>query len=221
MTGRLASCGRQTAWCVAAALLWTATAMPAAAAMPPANEWNFQVALDGTPIGEHRFRLSAPAAQERVLTSEARFAVKLLGLVVYRYRHDARELWRDGCLEAITAETQDDGKVNKVDLRFPAPGSTTPPAEGMPACTLSFAYWNPAIRSSTQLLNAQTGKIDAVQVVRQGEGTLDVRGETVAAVRWRITGLPHPIDLWYAADGAWIGLDSTVGSGRRLSYRLK
>ncbi len=209
------------AWWAAAALLWSIAPLHAAAAMPAAAEWNFQVALDGTPIGEHRFRLLAPAAEERVLISEARFTVKLLGLVVYRYRHDAREQWRDGCLEAITAETQDDGKVNKVDLRFPAPGSATPPAEGMPACTLSFAYWNPAIRGQTQLLNAQTGKIDTVQVVRQGEGTLDVRGETVAAVRWRITGLPHPIDLWYAADGAWIGLDSTVGSGRQLRYRLK
>lgn len=189
--------------------------------MPAAGEWKFQVTLDGEPIGEHRFRLMATAAEQRTLTSEARFTVKLLGITVYRYRHDARELWRNGCLEALTAQTQDDGKVTPVDLRFPAPGSALPPSEGMPACAMSFAYWNPAIRSQTQLLNAQTGKVDAVQMARQDEGSIDVRGETVAAVRWRITGPPQPIDLWYAADGAWIGLDSTVGGGRKLSYRLK
>nr|WP_271466115.1 DUF6134 family protein [Paracidovorax valerianellae] len=205
--------------CAAAA--WGALGpQTASAAMPAAAEWNFQVTLDGSPIGEHRFRLAAPAQDERTLTSEARFTVKLLGIVVYRYRHDALETWRNGCLETITAETQDDGKLNKVDLRFPTPVSPTLPAAGT-ACTLSFAYWNPAIRTQTQLLNAQNGKVEAVQVTRQDEGTVEVRGKATPAARWRIAGLSHPIDLWYAADGAWIGLDSTVGSGRKLSYRLK
>ncbi|GKT25835.1 DUF6134 family protein [Acidovorax sp. SUPP3334] len=188
--------------------------------MPPAADWNFQVTLDGSPIGEHRFHLLAPAEHERTLISEARFTVKLLGIVVYRYRHDAHETWRNGCLETITAETQDDGKLNKVDLRFPTPASPSVAAAGT-GCTLSFAYWNPAIRTQAQLLNAQTGKAETVQVNRQDDGTVEVRGQAVPASLWRIGGLTHPIDLWYAADGAWIGLDSTVGNGRKLSYRLK
>ena len=40
------------------------------------------------------------------------------------------------------------------------------------------------------------------------------------ARRVRLTGPEQPIDLWYAASGAWIGLDSTVTGGRKLTYRL-
>jgi hypothetical protein len=29
------------------------------------------------------------------------------------------------------------------------------------------------------------------------------------------------VDVWYSADGDWVGLDSTVAGGRQLSYRLE
>ncbi|WP_368671230.1 hypothetical protein [Achromobacter xylosoxidans] len=49
-----------------------------------------------------------------------------------------------------------------------------------------------------------------------------MRGQPRAATRWRIAGPRHPIDVWYAAgSGEWVGLDSTVRGGRRLSYRLQ
>lgn len=43
----------------------------------------------------------------------------------------------------------------------------------------------------------------------------------VAAMRWRIEGPAQPIDVWYSAEGEWLGLDSTVDGGRKLPYRLK
>ena len=56
---------------------------------------------------------------------------------------------------------------------------------------------------------------------RQGNDTIDVRGQPTTATRWRITGPARPVDVWYSAQGEWIGLDSTVAGGRKLSYRLK
>ncbi|MEP7294963.1 MAG: DUF6134 family protein [Burkholderiales bacterium] len=175
-----------------------------------AAEWKFRALLDDQPIGTHRFSV-ATRGDERTLLSEASFAVRFLGFTAYRYSHIATEQWRGDCLTALTATTDDDGKPSQVRID----------GEPLKGCAMSFAYWNPLIRTQTRLLNAQTGRFETVQISRVGSGTLDVRGVPTAATRWRITGPANPIDIWYSPQGDWIGLDSTVAGGRKLSYRLE
>jgi Family of unknown function (DUF6134) len=207
----------------AAAVLFALAAGAARAATPGDGEWNFRALLDGKPIGAHRFSVSGEG-DERKVVSEANFAVKVFGITAYRYRHQATEQWRGDCLTALAATTDDDGKPNKVraeasgDALNVSTGGAPQPLKG---CVMSFAYWNPAIQSQTRLLNAQTGKLEAVQVVRIGGGSIDVRGQAVAATQFRITGPAAPIDVWYSPQGEWLGLDSTVAGGRKLSYRLQ
>jgi Family of unknown function (DUF6134) len=208
-------------WLFALALLASGAA---SADGPASGEWNFRVLLDDSPIGEHRFTLAA-SGEERKLTSEATFAVKLLGVTVYRYRHSAIEQWRGDCLRQLASKTDDDGTPEKVDASVTGDGALavttakgTQPVDG---CVMSFAYWNPAIRKQERLLNSQSGKLEAVQVSRVGSGTVDVRGQPMAATRWRIATPAQPIDVWYSAQGEWIGLDSTVSGSRKLSYRLR
>jgi hypothetical protein len=184
---------------------------------------NFTVLLDDAPIGEHRFAVSGPVEARKVV-SEARFAVKLLGLTVYRYRHQAVEQWRGNCLSALDASTDDDGTASRVTATATAEGLSVMvggSAQALDGCVMSFAYWNPAMRQQTLLLNAQTGRHEPVRIGRVGSGSIDVRGQPVAATRWRIDGPVQPVDVWYGAQGEWVGLDSTVGGGRKLSYRLK
>ena len=199
--------------------------------VPPTGEWNFRALLDGKPIGQHRFSVTAKTGakvgalgDERRVISEASFAVKFLGITAYRYRHKATEQWRGDCLTALTATTDDDGKPSSV--RTEADGDaltimTASATQSLNGCVMSFAYWNPAIQTQSRLLNAQTGKAEAVQVSRIGSGSVEVRGQPVAATRFRITGAAEPIDVWYSAQGEWIGLDSLVAGGRKLSYRLQ
>jgi Family of unknown function (DUF6134) len=175
-----------------------------------AAEWNFRALLDDKPIGTHRFTLSTQG-DERKLLSEAAFAVKFIGITAYRYQHRATELWRGDCLAGLSAATDDDGKATTVEVI----------GEPLKGCAMSFAYWNPAIRTQLRLLNAQTGLFEKVQVTPAGAGSLDVRGTPTPATRWRITGPTNPIDVWYSAQGEWIGLDSTLAGGRKLSYRLQ
>jgi hypothetical protein len=206
------------------AALWCGAAF---ATGPGSGDWNFRVLLDDAPIGEHRFVLTAVSASgdERKLASEASFAVKLLGLTVYRYRHSATELWRGDCLRQLTSKTDDDGTPEKVNADAAGDGglSVAGPkgTQSVDGCVMSFAYWHPGIRQQERLLNAQNGKLEAVQMSRAGSGTVEVRGQQVAATRWRIATPAQPIDVWYSQQGEWVGLDSTVSGGRKLSYRLK
>lgn len=212
---------REEHWLFALTLL----ACGAASANGPASgEWNFRVLLDDSLIGEHRFTLTANG-EERRLASEAAFAVKLLGVTVYRYRHSATEQWRGDCLRRLASRTDDDGTPEQVEASTTGGSAlavtTAKGTQSLDGCVMSFAYWNPAIRKQERLLNSQSGKLEAVQVSRAGSGTVEVRGQPVAATRWRIATPAQPIDIWYSAEGEWIGLDSTVSGGRKLSYRLK
>lgn len=194
------------------------------AALPGlAQTLDFEVTLDDKPIGAHRFTLGG-TPQARTVRSEAAFAVKLLGLTVYSYRHAASEQWRGDCLAGLQADTDDDGKTGKVVARSAGAAVEVAGPAGvlqLPACVMSFAYWHPAMRTQTQLLNAQTGRYEAVRVQRIGDGTVAVRGQPQAAERWRIEGPEHPLDVWYTPAGDWVGLDSTVAGGRQLRYRLR
>jgi hypothetical protein len=86
---------------------------------------------------------------------------------------------------------------------------------------MTFAYWNPDILTQKRLLNPQTGRLETVTIMPLGEDNVVVRGATVPARRYRISGPKHPIDLWYGADRNWLALQSTVDGGRLLRYQLK
>ena len=180
-----------------------------------AQTWAFDVRLDGKPIGSHQFTVSGTAAAREV-QSVARLDVKLLGLTVFRYRHEARERWRGDCLAALQSRTDDDGKPQQVD-------QTRSDAE---PCLMGFAYWHPDLPKQTRLLNPQTGSVEDARFECLPDAPLQVRGREVPAVRWRLTATPptgvrQDLILWLnAADGAWVGLDARVKGDRLLTYRL-
>lgn len=208
------------------------TVSPVLAARPASGEWRFVAMLDGTPIGTHRFVL-IPAAGEggnaRVLSSAARFEVKVVGLRVYAYDHTSEERWEGDCLAAIAAVTDDNGRLTRVNGRATRGGFVVDGGGGErdapsthrdgTSCLMGFAYWNPALARQQRLLDPATGRIEAVTVASLAPTPIEVRGRRVNARGLRISGLTHPIDVWYAGD-EWVGLDTTVSGDRRLSYRL-
>ncbi|MDR7332131.1 DUF6134 family protein [Roseateles asaccharophilus] len=179
-----------------------------------AQTWDFAVALDGKPIGSHRFVVSGAEATREV-HSQARFDVKLLGLTLFRYRHEAHERWQGDCLAQLKSSTDDDGKPVKADVK-------REPGDG---CLMGFAYWHPQLHTQTRLLNPQTGLVEDARFERMPDAALAVNGREVPATRWRLTATSttgkQNLTLWLRkTDGAWIGLDARVKGDRLLTYRL-
>lgn len=173
-----------------------------------AGEWQFTATLDGKPIGTHRFVVGGTAAA-RSVDSRALFTVRVLGIPVYRYRHQAEERWASDCLRELRTETDDDGTRQQVAQRFDGD------------CLMSFAYWNPRLVTQQRLIDPQTGKVETVRFEPLPDATIEVRGQPVRARGWRLQTAQQRIRIWYAADSKrWIGLDADTKGDHQLSYRL-
>jgi len=172
------------------------------------GEWNFTATLDGKPIGTHRFVVGGSAAT-RTVDSRAQFVVRLLGVSVYRYRHQNEERWAGDCLRELRSDTDDDGTRQQVARRYDDD------------CLMSFAYWNPRLVKQQRLVDPQTGKLEPVRFEPLPAANIEVRGQPVRARGWRLQAAQQRIRIWYAADsGRWIGLDAETKGDRQLSYRL-
>jgi hypothetical protein len=196
-----------------------------ATASEAVEEWHFSVLLDGKPIGTHQFALTRGEEGVRTLRSDARFDVKILGLTAYRYRHHAEERWDGDCLVSIASRTDDDGSKTAVTseaspggLRVTAVGGKQPSAAAIEGCVMSFAYWNPQLAKQNRLLDPGTGRLESVTISSLPARSIEAQGKPVAVTGVRIAGLERPIDIWYAGEN-WVGLDTEVRGGRKLTYR--
>lgn len=207
---------------LAAAALWCAGLAAQAA---EERVFDFDVLLDGKSIGTHEFRLTTAPDGTLDVRSEARFDVRVLGLVVYRYRHLAREQWRAGCLQRVEAETRDGGDLlsvsgsqrgDRFELHRPTPRASSG------ACVGSYAYWDQSqLQGRPELLNPQTGEFDAVRFEVLSEESIEVQGRPRAAQRHRLRGAGLSIDLWYSPEGEWLQLASPARGNRQLLYRRR
>ncbi|MEO8003513.1 MAG: DUF6134 family protein [Betaproteobacteria bacterium] len=204
-------------------LVGTMLLLASAQSVAQPRVWDFQVFLDDASIGYHRFTLGdEPSGRDMKI--EARFEVKVLFVTVYRYVHEASELWRGSCLTRLEARTNDDGTRLVTEAALDGKRLTVSTASGsatLAGCVMSFAYWNSEILRQSQLLNVQTGEYQAVKIAVIGDENIAVRGAQVAATRYRITGPKNPIDLWYSNESDWLALESTVAGGKRLRYQIK
>jgi len=197
-------------------------ASTAAAAPQPSTSYLFEVSYDDRPIGTHLFEVERDGPAKRV-RSLADFHVRLLFVSLYRYRHEAQEEWRGGCLQRLQSRTDDNGNRFEVSaatdsraLRI-SRADRKPPVDEIPAdCAGSFAYWDLEQLRRTALLNSQTGELTPVTLAFEGEERF--AGQPALRYRLQPAGLPA-IALWYHAETrAWLGLETRRGDGV-LRYR--
>jgi hypothetical protein len=186
-----------------------------------AEEWAFNVFLDKKPIGEHTFTLNEA---RDTLTSKAKFDVKLLFINAYNYLHSNNETWQGDCLASIDANTDDNGEKSVVTGKLEGQSfvlNTPKGKQTLPACIMTFAYWNPKMLSQSKLLNPQTGDYLDVKITQVGKEQIEVRGKSEDAEHYNVIAKKMNIDLWYSPDKAWLALRSTTPEGRIINYKLK
>ncbi len=184
--------------------------------------WNFDVTLDGKPIGSHEFQVREDREVTEVV-SDARFDVRLLFINAFRYRHRAVEVWNDGCLAEFSTST----RVNRRELaaRGTRQGSDLV-VDGesgtyrVSDCAMTFAYWNPEFLQQAQLIDPQSGDYLDVQVEQMPPQSIEVRGVSRQAQVYRLTAKGLELTLWYSENAEWLALESVARGGRIIRYSL-
>lgn len=191
-----------------------------------AREWAFDVYLDKTKIGQHTFKLNN--AQE--LVSQAKFNVKVLFINAYQYQHKAVENWQNNCLKNLEANTVENDVTTKVkgqlsDGNFVVDNGGE--KQSLPACPMTFAYWNQKILQQSKLLNPQNAEWLDTKISKVGTEMLDVKGKKVETTRYKLdaslNGKPKlDIELWYEnGSNDWVALKSITPEGYTINYKLK
>ncbi len=198
-------------------------------ATAPANEhsnefdyWDFDVYLDDKKVGKHQFHVSESDGVRHV-QSDASFKYKFLFVTAYRYEHSAAERWANDCLVNFDATTSTNGERISVSGKqvgdgFVVEGGDEPIV--LPACVMTFAYWNAAFLNQSRLLNPQTGEYLDVSVEKIGDEIREIRGRQITATRFKLTALEVDLTLWYSPTNEWLGLESVAKGGRIIRYEL-
>jgi len=191
-----------------------------------AKEWNFDVYLDKTRIGEHTFKLN----DANELISQAKFNVKVLFINAYQYTHKAVETWQGGCLSSLESSTLENDiassvKGKSIDGEFVVDDGKA--KQRLPACPMTFAYWNQKILEQTKLLNPQNAEWLDTRVKKLGNEMLLVNGKKTETTRYKLDASMDGkqklnIDLWYdSSSHEWVGLKSITPEGYTINYKLK
>jgi hypothetical protein len=188
-----------------------------------AQSWNFDVSMDGKPIGTHQFVISEKENNQQILKSDAKFNIKILSISFFKYHHQASEIWENNCLKKLEAKTQENSKTTvvkglqeKAAFKMLAPLFNEINAE----CVMTFAYWNPKILEQKKLLNPQTGDYLSANISSLGQESILVKGQNVKANHYKIDTAKFKIDIWYGQDDVWLALQSLTEDGR-IDYVLK
>ena len=190
-----------------------------------AKDWNFDVFLDKSKIGTHTFNLN-----QNLLTSRAKFNVKVLFIEAYKYDHTSKEQFDGDCLASIQSNTTENKVITNVkgakkDAGFEVTdGKTT---QNLPACTMTFAYWNPKILEQAKLLNPQNAEYLDAAFENLGSDKIEVKGKATDTTHYKLKGAlggknKLNIELWYANDGKdWVALKSVTPEGYNIIYKIK
>jgi hypothetical protein len=196
-----------------------------AAPLLQAKEWAFDVYLDKSKIGTHTFSLN-----ENTLTSKAIFNVKVLFIDAYQYDHSAKEQWAGDCLNVLEANTTENQVVTKVNGKYEGDSFNVKKngrqQQTLPACVMTFAYWNPKILDQSKLLNPQNAEYSDTTITKLGSTKIEVRGKPIDTAHYKLTGALKGIEklnieLWYNQDNDWVALKSVTPEGYNIIYKLK
>jgi hypothetical protein len=200
-----------------ASLAGPALAQPAA----QPRDLTFRVIRKGSPMGTFATRFAYQGDRLIARTSVA-LEVRVAGLRVFRYTHEATETRRGDELLSLQAETYDNGPSYTV--------SATPASGGLmlegpdnkrtvsTRCMSSNCCWHPAfIRAQQPVIDAERARYETPRVDALGQRSMTVLGAPRTVTGHRMTVSYANGELWYDAAGEWVYAVFNI-KGETLTY---
>jgi len=212
----------------------------AAADLPYGPTHVFAAFRNGERIGTHTLTFQQNG-DKRIVTTSIDFAVKALGLTMYRYMHRGQEVWSGNTFESISTQTDDNGTKYAVKARQEAGGVSvvrdgggapkmsandvgfqqgSVQQETLPASTMPSTHWNLNQVKQSAMLNSQNGALARIQITAKGRETIKTANGTLEATRYSYSG-DVLMDQWFDDRGRWIKASFKASDGSTIEYILQ
>ncbi len=194
--------------------------VPARAAAP--RDLRFLAVHRGKEVGEHRV-VFRPDGDRLTVTTHVDITIKILFFTVFRFRHDAEEVWQSGRLVSVKSTTDDNGTLSEVSGYAAGDGFRILGEDGpfLAAAHLltSNTLWDRRLVRESRLIDVQHGGEIGMVAKRLGDEAVDTPQGPVRAERYQIITPHYAGSLFYDGDGRWVkGLIEQ--QGEILEYAL-
>jgi hypothetical protein len=186
----------------------------------------FKVKIDGKAAGDYKMTISRHADGTEVMAGKADVSVRFWG-ILYTYKYEGTETWKDGRLWQLKSASNDDGKKFAVDAA--AEGDKLGVTANGQGFRLRWdvwttTYWHaPVPRFEGQvmpLIDADTGK-DIQSTLQKAAGleAVNVAGQLQNCKHYTLRGGGLEVDLWYDAQDRLVREEATE-SGHKTRLEL-
>ena len=175
-------------------------------------ELKFDVFLNGKLMGWHSYRVSESNGFTDV-QSRTKLDGRIFVFKQVDYAHQSNERWSDGCLQKLESDTISGRKKTSIEGWLTEDGfliKQNGSSRLLPACTRTFAYWEPKLLKAEFLLNPDSG--EHLKVTYDKKAVVD--GFTLT-----LTTPKEPIYLKYDNNGNWLELESRLKSIVPIRYQ--
>lgn len=184
---------------------------------------DFQVFRGGEPIGHHRVKILRDGERTTV-SVDIKLRVTALGvLTLYRYLHDAEEIWEGQRLVSLSSTTDNDGTAERLEARAVAGGlqvSGTRFTGLLPADTMPSSYWHRDFVRRDTIMDSQNGRRLDLTIRPQSFEMASAAGSDIPAQRYQVSG-DVDLTLWYDRAGRWVKSAFKGMDGSQIEYRLQ
>ena len=175
-------------------------------------ELKFDVFLNGKLMGWHFYKVSESNGFTDV-QSKTKLDGRIFVFKQVDYAHQSNERWSNGCLQKLESDTISGKRKTSIEGWLTEDGfliKQNGSSRLLPACTRTFAYWEPELLKAEFLLNPDSG--EHLKVTYDKKAVED-------GITLTLTTPREPIYLKYDNKGNWLELESRVKSIVPIRYQ--
>ena len=186
------------------------------------QDLRFRVLREGSSVGEHSVRFK-PDGNLLIVATHVEIAVKVLLFTVYRFRHEAQEIWGSGRLLWVQSTTDDNGR------RMQVQGEATPegfrivgekgPFLAPSELLTSNSFWDSRIVHERRLIDVRHGGDVGLVTRKLGDELVSTPQGPVRASRYQMITPYNAGSVFHDANGRWVKALLEV-KGESIEYVL-
>lgn len=186
------------------------------------RDLRFGVFRNGACIGEHSVRFQSDG-DRLIVATRVHVAVRALLFTVYRFEHQAQEIWHSGRLLSVESTTNDDGTLLQVSGRAASDGFRVIGEHGpflaSPQLLTSNSLWNSRIVGESRLIDVQRGGEIGLVARRLADEQVTMPQGVVRARRYHMITPYYAGSVYHDASGRWVKASLEL-KGESIEYVL-